>query len=105
MSAAEPASRLASLDPVVRELRTRVSDVDRAILDAVNRRLELVDEITRHKRSAGLPLHDADREELMVRDLQQSNRGPLTDDGVAELQATLLYLTKRQLGIVAAVGR
>ncbi len=102
---ASPASRLTAPDPVLRELRTRVSEIDRAILAAVNQRLELVDEIIRHKREAGLPLHDADREELMVRDLQQANGGRLSGEGVAELQAALLYLTKRQLGIIAAVGR
>jgi chorismate mutase len=92
-------------DPVLQELRERVSELDREILDAVNRRLEVVEEIARHKRESGLPIHDPHREESMLRALQQANRGKLTAEGVAELQAALLYLTKRQLGIAAAASR
>ena len=98
-------SESAAADPVLRELRERVSEVDRTILAAVNMRLELVSEIVRHKQATGRPLHDAGREESMLRELLRANRGRLTDDGVAELQAALLYLTKRQLGIAASVGR
>jgi len=98
-------SQPSAADPVLRELRERVSEIDRAILAAVNTRLELVSEIVQHKQAAGRPLHDAGREEAMLRELLRANRGRLTDDGVAELQASLLYLTKRQLGIAASVGR
>ncbi len=105
MNSALPAQRSADGDPVLAELRVRVSQIDSAILDAVNERLELVEEIARHKKASGLPLHDPHREESMLRALQQANRGKLTAEGVAELQASLLYLTKRQLGIAAAVNR
>jgi chorismate mutase len=92
-------------DEALRDLRERVSEIDRAILAAVNMRLELVSEIVRHKQETGRPLYDAGREEAMLGELLRANRGRLTDDGVAELQASLLYLTKRQLGIAASVGR
>ena len=105
MNSALPAPRPAETDPVLAELRARVSEIDRAILEAVNQRLELVEEIGRHKKAAGLPAHDPHREESMLRALQQANRGKLTAEGVAELQASILYLTKRQLGIAAAVNR
>lgn len=95
----------ASADPVLRELRERVSALDRAILEAVNERLEVVARIVEHKKATGRALHDPGREETMLLELLRANRGMLTDDGVAELQAALLYLTKRQLGIAAAVGR
>jgi chorismate mutase len=100
-----PAATQARLDPVLRELRERVSQVDRAILAAVNRRLELVAEIAEHKRQAGIATYDPLREEAMLRELTQGNRGRLTDEGVAELLASILYLTKRQLGIASAARR
>jgi chorismate mutase len=100
-----PAARQARVDPVLRELRERVSEVDRAILAAVNRRLELVAEIAEHKRQSGIATYDPIREEAMLRELTQGNRGRLTDEGVAELLASILYLTKRQLGIASAARR
>jgi 3-deoxy-7-phosphoheptulonate synthase / chorismate mutase len=96
------ASTQPRIDPVLLELRERVSEVDRAILAAINLRLELVAEIAEHKRQAGIPTYDPIREEVMLRELTQGNRGRLTDEGVAELLASILYLTKRQLGISAA---
>jgi chorismate mutase len=102
---AAPSFRPVPVDPVLRELRERVTEIDRAILEAVNERIEVVEEIVRHKKSTGYPLHDAGREESMLLALRRANGGKLTDEGVAELQAALLYLTKRQLGIHAAVGR
>jgi chorismate mutase len=95
----------ARTDPVLGELRERVSEVDRSILAAVNLRLELVAQIAEHKKQAGIPTYDPSREEAMLRELTQGNRGRLTDEGVAELLASLLYLTKRQLGIASAVRR
>jgi len=99
------ATTQARTDPVLSALRERVSEVDRAILAAVNLRLELVAEIAEHKKQAGIPTYDPIREEAMLRELTQGNRGRLTDEGVAELLASLLYLTKRQLGIASAVRR
>src|SRR5262249_38959846 len=92
-------------DDELRALRERVSAIDREILAAVNERLEVVAEIVRHKQATGRSLYDAGREESMLAELLRANRGGLSDDGVAELQAALLYLTKRQLGIAASVGR
>ena len=54
------------------------------------------------KSRSGIPTYDPIREEAMLRDLTQGNRGRLTDEGVSELLASILYLTKRQLGISAA---
>jgi 3-deoxy-7-phosphoheptulonate synthase/chorismate mutase len=100
-----PAPTQPRIDPDLRDLRERVSEVDRAILAAVNLRLELVAEIAEHKRQAGIPTYDPIREEAMLRELTQGNRGRLTDEGVAELLASILYLTKRQLGIASAAAR
>ena len=85
-------------DPVVRRLREQITEVDRAVLAALNRRLELVDELRRHKEEHGLEFLDPDRERWMLEDLQRANGGPLSAEGVQTLLAFLLELTKRELG-------
>lgn len=85
-------------DPVVRRLREQITEADHAALAAVNRRLELVAELRLHKEEHGLEFYDADREAWMLADLEGANAGPLSDEGVAELLAFLLALTKRELG-------
>lgn len=86
------------LDPVIRDLREQISEADRTVLEAFNRRLDLVAELKRYKESQGIAFVDPDRERAMLEELARANGGPLSDQGVRELQAMLLDLTKREVG-------
>ena len=54
------------VDRTVRELRDEIAAVDRAILDDVNARIELVAKIRSYKADAGLPFVDRDRERELI---------------------------------------
>jgi chorismate mutase/prephenate dehydratase len=84
-------------DPTVRRLRAEISDLDRAIVDAVNARLELVAELRRYKISNGIPFVDPERERQLLEELASINRGPLSTEGLHELFCELLDLTKREV--------
>jgi chorismate mutase len=84
-------------DPVLRQFREQISDNDRAIVDAMNKRLRLVAQIKQYKDSRGLGFVDPEREEWMVQYLTRANRGPLSMEGLRELFATILDLTKREV--------
>ena len=84
-------------DPTVQRLRDEISALDRSILDAVNRRIDLVATLRRHKQEVGLPFLDPDRERQLLDDLMGANRGPLSDEGLRELFGELLDLTKREV--------
>ena len=86
-----------STDPLVRQLREEISDNDRAIVDAINKRLKLVGKLKEYKASRGYEFVDPDREEWMVRYLVRANRGPLTENGLRELFDSVLALTKREV--------
>jgi chorismate mutase len=83
-------------------LRARVSEVDREIVDAINRRIELVRLVWAHKREHGLEEIDPDRERWLHEHLAARNRGPLTRDGLEEIYAAILDLTKREVGRTTA---
>ncbi len=85
-------------DPLIRRLREQVSDNDRTLVEAMNRRLELVERLWRYKQSRGFEVLDPEREEWMLRYLRRANRGPLSPAGLEELFAKVLELTKRELG-------
>ncbi len=84
-------------DPLIRQLREQISDNDRAILDAVNARLKLVARLKGYKESRGIDFVDPEREEWMLQYLSRANRGPLSAEGVQELFAEILDLTKREV--------
>ncbi len=84
-------------DPVIRQFREQISDTDRAIVDAVNRRLRLVAQVKAYKESRGVGFLDPEREEWMLQYLMRANRGPLSAEGLRELFAAVLDLSKREV--------
>jgi chorismate mutase len=93
MTAADPAR-----DPLVSELRGRISENDLAILQGINERLQLVQELRQVKAERGFGFVDRGQEERILELLAAANSGPLSEEGVREIFAVLLELTKRELG-------
>jgi chorismate mutase len=86
-----------SADRLIQELREQISDNDRAIVRALNRRVELVARLKRHKESQGIAFVDPQQEEAILRDLARANRGPLSAEGLRTLYLEILELTKREV--------
>jgi len=84
-------------DPLIESLRAEISALDREVLAAFNRRLELVARLKRQKDSLGLDFRDPDRERRMLEELRAANAGPLSEGGVEALLRALLELTKREV--------
>jgi chorismate mutase len=84
-------------DPTVDALRGRIREVDRAILDSLNERIGLVAELKRYKESRGIDFLDRGQEQRVVEQLTDENRGPLSPEGLRELYAFVLDLTKREV--------
>jgi chorismate mutase/prephenate dehydratase len=86
-----------NVDHQIQELRAQISDNDRAIVKALNRRVELVARLKRYKESQGLAFVDPKQEEAVLRDLSRANRGPLSQDGLRGLYREIIELTKREV--------
>jgi chorismate mutase / prephenate dehydratase len=86
-----------NVDQQIQELRAQISDNDRAIVKALNKRIELVARLKRHKESRGLAFVDPQQEESVLRDLSRANRGPLSQEGLRGLYREILELTKREV--------
>lgn len=84
-------------DPTVRRLRDEISDLDRAIVDAVNARVRLVTQLRGYKATKGIPFVDPERERQLRDELASANPGPLSPEGLDELVSELLDLTKREV--------
>jgi chorismate mutase len=79
------------------DLRAQVVEIDREIVEAFNRRIEVVQQIWAHKREHGLDKVDPDRERWLHEQLAASNRGPLSAEGLEQIYAEILALTKREM--------
>ena len=85
-------------DDPIRVLRAELAALDERLVEAFNRRLELVLELRRVKEERGLDFLDPAREKWLRAHLAGANRGPLSREGLHELVTELLDLTKREVG-------
>jgi chorismate mutase len=86
-----------TIDATLARLRGLLAVNDIAVLELINRRLELVDQIKRRKEQLGVAFVDPEREAWLLDHLRSANKGRLSDEGLRELLTTLLELTKREL--------
>jgi chorismate mutase len=86
-----------SADPLIRQLREQISDADRVLVETMNARLQLVARLKAYKAERGMDFVDPEREEWMLQYLSRANRGPLSPEGLRELFAEVLDLTKREV--------
>lgn len=85
-----------SEDHLIRQMRDQVVDNDLKIIQAINARLALVARLRAYKEERGMEFVDPSREQWMHRYLQGANKGPLSDEGLAEIYGHILELTKRE---------
>lgn len=83
-------------DAELAALREQVAACDRAVLEALNRRIELVRRVRRHKAEQGIPFVDPAQEQRLLASLAAANAGPLSEPGLRELFSVVLALTKRE---------
>ena len=84
-------------DPVIRQFREQISDNDRALVEALNKRLRLVARLKEYKSTQGVEFVDLQREEWILQDLSRANRGPLSTEGLREIYDEIFSLTKREV--------
>lgn len=75
-------------------LRTRIDEQDRRILDALQQRSHVVEEILLLKQSAGLPAFDAIRERQLLQRLHDEYHGAYPWRDVEQLFRTLLEMSR-----------
>ncbi len=88
-------AKLARMEDLER-LREEIGALDRSVLETLNRRLELVRRVTRHKEATGTPLIDAEREAELLRELAAANTGPLSERAVQGVFAAVLDVMKQE---------
>ena len=91
---------------MIRNYREKISDNDLKILDALNKRLNLVKSLKEYKDSQGINFHDPAQEDWVVTYLCRANRGPLSNEGLREIYALILQCIKREAAaMIEAKGK
>jgi chorismate mutase len=67
------------------EFRVVIDDVDRRIVELINERTRIVENIGRVKREAQLPVYEPKREDMVFANITGCNRGPITNEAVRRI--------------------
>jgi prephenate dehydrogenase len=78
-------------------LRSEISELDRRLLELLNRRLELVAAVREYKDSAGERWIDPEREAELLQALVAANPGPLSERGVTSIFSAVLDVLKQEV--------
>ena len=92
----------AGSDPFVEARRADITATDLAIVEALNRRVQLVADLHAHKRTAGHPIRDLDRERRLLERLDEANAGPLSRDSLHRLYELVLEICTAEAARLAA---
>ena len=85
-------------DPQLDKFRAEITEIDRLIFDAIDRRVDLVARLKQYKDEHGISFIDDDREQRMIEERVGEGRASLSPEGVRRFYAELLALVKRELG-------
>jgi prephenate dehydrogenase len=78
-------------------LRKEISELDRRLLELLNRRLELVASVRDYKDAAGERWIDPEREAELLQALVAANAGPLSERGVTAIFSAILDVLKQEV--------
>ena len=90
-TAPETAPPAAPLDEsALRELRERIDQVDRGLIELLSERARIVAEVGRSKRESGYPIYAPHREQQVLERVLRANPGPLPDRTIEAIYRELM---------------
>ncbi len=75
-------------------LRQAIDEIDIKVLDLINQRLILAQQIGEVKQHSGIQVADRQREKDIMDRLQRTNNGPLDDDGLQRIFEAIIAASR-----------
>ena len=69
----------------IAELRQAIDEIDEKILDLINQRLSLANQIGEFKKQGDIQIRDSEREKEILNRLLGKNNGPIGSDGLRNI--------------------
>ena len=83
-----------SSEPELEKLRRRIDEIDGAILEQLNERARVVQQVGRVKKDSATPVHSAERERAIVDQLRERNPGPFPSEGIGPVFREIISATR-----------
>ena len=70
--------------------REEINKIDKKLVEYLNKRAKVVLEVKRLKEKEDVPLYDAKREEELINNIVDYNKGPLYNDNIVQIFECIL---------------
>jgi len=74
-----------SAEKALAEWREQINALDRRLIDLLNERTRMVEEIGRAKRECSMPIYEPKREEEVLRNIAEHNAGPMPQESARRI--------------------
>jgi chorismate mutase len=79
------------LNSRIKSLRDLLDEVDKEIVQSLNERARLIQELATLKGEAGAQLYDPQREEEILQQIAEENSGPIYDSTMREIIEVIMH--------------
>ena len=83
------------MTPILNELRTEIDSIDEKLVELLNQRARCGLEIGRYKHKSHRPVLEPKREAEVFANVARCNHGPLPNEELATIYATILAVMRR----------
>jgi chorismate mutase len=78
----------------IAELRIRIDELDRQLVELLNDRARAAQSIGRLKRHTSMPIYEPDRERAVYQNIARHNQGPLRDQDLVVIYQALIAVMR-----------
>jgi chorismate mutase len=83
-------------DPVIKQFREQISDIDLKTLELINKRIKLVSQLWTYKHEQNVEVYEPAREDWLVTYAARANRGPLSTEALSEIYRHIIEVTQHE---------
>jgi chorismate mutase len=83
-------------DPVIKQFREQISDIDLKTLELINKRIKLVTQLWTYKHEQHVEVYEPAREDWLVTYAARANRGPLSTEALSEIYRHIIEVTQHE---------
>lgn len=79
----------------IADWRKKIDEIDRKLVELLNQRARMAQEIGRLKRNTQMPIYEPDREQTILSNVRRENRGPLPHEELARIFERMIDVMRK----------
>jgi chorismate mutase len=79
----------------IADWRKKIDEIDRKLVELLNQRAKMAQEIGRLKRNTQMPIYEPEREKTILENIRRENQGPLPHEELARIFERMIDVMRK----------